>query len=49
MFTGYHADYHALTDEPQYVGFTKLATLSRFALEGVSIRVLHSAEDDRSL
>ena len=35
MFTGYHADYHQLTDEAQYVDYAKLAKVSRFAFEVV--------------
>lgn len=33
LFTGYHADYHELTDEPQYVDYVKLSKVSRFAFE----------------
>jgi hypothetical protein len=33
FFTGYHADYHQLTDNPEYIDYTKLAKVARFTSE----------------
>jgi Zn-dependent M28 family amino/carboxypeptidase len=35
MFTGYHADYHRLTDEPEYIDYAKRAKVARFARDVV--------------
>ena len=36
LTTGPHADYHAVTDEPQYIDYEKLAAVSRFTLDVTS-------------
>jgi hypothetical protein len=33
LTTGSHADYHAVSDEPQYIDYDKLAAVSRFTLD----------------
>jgi hypothetical protein len=32
-FTGLHIDYHRVTDEPQYLDYTKLNKVTRFVSE----------------
>jgi hypothetical protein len=35
LFTGLHADYHRVTDEPQYIDYAKLEKVARFVAEVV--------------